>query len=78
MARQAHIDPETYQLMLAIEATTDPAEFSAVCTALEAALARRILREAGERPSPYQMIIAGQMIASHITALLETKDLLNG
>jgi hypothetical protein len=78
MAQQARIDPESRQLMLAVEAITNGEEFSAVCTAIEAVLARRILREQGGVSHPAYSAIAGQMIARHITALLETKDLLNG
>lgn len=72
---RVHIDPESRQLMLAVEGITNEAEFSAVCTALEAVLARRILREQGGEAHPGYSAIAGQMIARHVMALLDCKDL---
>lgn len=75
MTEQVHVDSETRALMRAIEAITDQAEFSMVCTALEAALARRIKREQGDDAHPAFSAIAGQMVARHVMALMDCRGL---
>jgi hypothetical protein len=76
MAERVNIDPESRALIRSIEAITDPAEFSAVATALEAVLARRIKHEAGPTDlGPAWTIVTGQMVARHVMALLDCKDL---
>lgn len=75
MVERVHVDSETRALLRSIEAATDQAEFSMVCTALEAALARRIKREQGENAHPAFSAIAGQMVARHVMALIDFEGL---
>lgn len=72
------IDGEIKALISAIEAVTDPGEFTAVMSALECVLARRIRREQGVGAHPNYNAIAGQMVNRHITALLGCEGLLDG
>ena len=78
MTERVHIDAETRALLHSIESVIADAEFSAVCTALEAVLARRIKREQGGVSHPGYAAIAGQMVARHVMALMDCEGLLDG
>ena len=75
MPEKVYVDSDTCTLVRAIEAITDQAEFSMVCTALETALARRIKREQGANAHPAFSAIAGQMVARHVMALMDLQGL---
>ena len=78
MTQRVRIDAETRALMHSIESITAGNEFSAVCTALEAVLARCIKREQCGVAHPAYSAIAGQMVARHVMALIDSEGLLDG